>query len=209
MIDEDTLLRLLDECKDEEARLSIMMDTQSSHSQSQICRQNDLTQIELESFDSVTRRLKEAELIAIEADKMANEVTLEYQEYQQRPQLDIGKLIIQQDRSIQKVEDKLTAARTEVDKFKTRVYDVMAEMEQMTIDLNRNADKLQKLQVMKDEEREPYQLPPVEEHERDEVAEEPDSDLLKQVMADVAHFNLYQSLLKERDRLMREEMAER
>ena len=34
LIDEETLLRLVDECKDEEARLSIMQDATSSHSQS-------------------------------------------------------------------------------------------------------------------------------------------------------------------------------
>lgn len=74
LIDEDTLLRLVDECKDEEARLSVMLDAQSSHSQSQICRQTHLTEIELDSFDIVARRLKEAEQLAIETDKIVEDV---------------------------------------------------------------------------------------------------------------------------------------
>lgn len=60
LIDEDTLMRLLDDCKDEEARFSIMDDGQSQ-SHSLISRQQNMTEIELESFDVVARRLKEAE----------------------------------------------------------------------------------------------------------------------------------------------------
>lgn len=72
LIDEDTLLRLIDECKDEEARLSVMNHSDSimMETKSQIVKQTEMTAIELDQFDSVVRRLREAESLATQQSQV-------------------------------------------------------------------------------------------------------------------------------------------
>lgn len=73
LIDEETLLRLLDDCKDEEARFSIMDEGQQPHQM--ISRQQNLTAIELDHFDEVARRLQEAEKSVLDVVKIADEAS--------------------------------------------------------------------------------------------------------------------------------------
>jgi len=51
-----------------------------------------LTQIELDDFDVVARRFKEAEQIAVQAQEMADEVTLEMNEVLLQPRKDYTEL---------------------------------------------------------------------------------------------------------------------
>ena len=73
LIDEETLLRLLDDCKDEEARFSIMDEGQPTHQK--ISRQQKMTEIELDDFDTVARRLQEAEKSVLDVVKIADEAS--------------------------------------------------------------------------------------------------------------------------------------
>ena len=58
------------------------------------------------------------------------------------------------------------------------------------------------------EEKPHYQLPEVDEADID-IVQEPDSDLVKKVMADLEHFNEYTSLLEQRDQMYLQMSMER
>jgi polyhydroxyalkanoate synthesis regulator phasin len=60
---------------------------------------------------------------------MADEFTLEMDEIQNQPKKDLTELNKRVEQNLNNVETKLTAAKSEVTKFKARVYDVIAEMD--------------------------------------------------------------------------------
>ena len=74
LVDEDTLMRLIDECKDEEARLSVFNDQIMLETKSQIKSLNEMTEIELDTFDSVKRRLEYAEELAGKTQELVKRV---------------------------------------------------------------------------------------------------------------------------------------
>lgn len=127
LIDEETLLRLLDDCKDEEARFSIMDEGQQPHQM--ISRQQTLTAIELDHFDEVARRLQEAEKSVLDVVKIADEASSKLVTIQNQPKKDLAAISRKVEQNLDTVESKLSVAKREVTKFKTKVYDVMADMD--------------------------------------------------------------------------------
>lgn len=61
-------------------------------SSTQICRQQEITQLQLETFNTVERRLKEAEEIAAEANLVSEEIGKELEDEQTREKVDFDRL---------------------------------------------------------------------------------------------------------------------
>ena len=203
LIDEETLLRLVDECKDEESRLQIMNlpnDQVMNETKSQIATQNRLTDIELDAFDSVARRLEEASNLAKKQEQVVLQIQAEMRELE-KPQLDFEQLALKQEKEIQITEHKLDAARKEVDKFKHKVGAVMEDMDQINCKLEKYDAMFTKLRDL--QEKAEYELPQ-DELQQTKVEIEEDSDALKKIMADVAHYQEYVGLIEQRDRLLME-----
>ena len=71
-------------------RFNVMGENDSSSTQ--ICRQQEISQLQLETFNTVERRLKEAEEIAAEANLVSDEIGKELEEEKNREKVDIDAL---------------------------------------------------------------------------------------------------------------------
>ena len=66
LVDEDTLQRLIDDCREEEERMSIMNDGEET--QQQIVRLKHISEMELNKFKNFDFKLAEADKILSEAN---------------------------------------------------------------------------------------------------------------------------------------------
>lgn len=71
-------------------RFNVMGENDSSSTQ--ICRQQEISQLQLETFNTVERRLKEAEEIAAEANLVSDEIGKELEEEKNREKVDFDAL---------------------------------------------------------------------------------------------------------------------
>ena len=71
LIDEETLQRLIDDCRDDEERMSII--NEGEETQQQILRLQNISQMELNKFNNFDFKLKEVESILSEANKVYDE----------------------------------------------------------------------------------------------------------------------------------------
>lgn len=125
LIDEETLLRLVDECKDEEARLSVMQGPDLLDQKAKINSRLELTQLELWSFNAVQRKLDEADELKQQAQTIMEQVDRELL----KPIEDFEALADREQKQNALVETKLVAAQKEVTKFKTKVETVFGDMQ--------------------------------------------------------------------------------
>lgn len=65
---------------------------ENDSSSTQICRQQEISQLQLETFNTVERRLKEAEEIAAEANLVSDEIGKELEEEKNREKVDFDAL---------------------------------------------------------------------------------------------------------------------
>lgn len=71
-------------------RFNVMGENDSSSTQ--ICRQQEISQLQLETFNTVERRLKEAEEIAAEANLVSDEIGKELEEEKNLEKVDFDAL---------------------------------------------------------------------------------------------------------------------
>lgn len=90
-------------------------------SSTQICRQQDITQLQLDNFNTVERRLKEAELIAEEANIVSEQIGKDMAEEESREKVDLDLLSENIESHYKKYEGLIDAARCEVNKYRSKV----------------------------------------------------------------------------------------
>ena len=73
MIDPETLMRLIDECKEEEDRIQVIAGVEEHSVQEQIDQQKQQTQNQLVRFEQVSNVLGDADAIAEKARKLEAE----------------------------------------------------------------------------------------------------------------------------------------
>ena len=90
-------------------------------SSTQICRQQDITQLQLDNFNTVERRLKEAEVIAAEANIVSEQIGKDMAEEESREKVDLDLLSENIESHYKKYEGLIDAARFEVNKYRSKV----------------------------------------------------------------------------------------